>query len=210
MLPGMASGNAYGGVTLLQAVATGTAGGVSALAINKPTGTVDGDIMVAVMANGNGTTWTGDTGWTEIIDQGAHPYLRAAYKVASSEGSSYSFTGGTGTKTGFIATFRGFQYDTVSSSVTTLLGDGSLAITGITAAGGILIAAYAMPSGNTLQTSSTPSGMLSLAAASSAGVTDIFGYWQQIAAGATGTRSSTLGDSSGTFNNGGILIALKP
>lgn len=207
MLPGMCSPQGgSGGSIILQAVATGTGSGT--VVINKPSGTIDGDIMVAVMQGGNSGTWTGDSGWTEIIDQGAGPYMRAAYKVASSEGSSYTFTySGSGTESGFIATFRGYQYDTVSASVSILNGDGTLAITGITAAGGILIAAYALYNGAGV-TASTPSGMIP-AASEASGNSGIFGFYQQVAAGATGTRSSDLLNTN-PFNNGGILIALKP
>lgn len=207
MLPGLAS--AMGGFptrSYVQAVATGSGSGT--VAISKPTGTVDGDIMVAVMFGGNGGTWTGDSGWTEIIDQGATPNLRAAYKVASGEGASYTFTySGSGAEIGFIATLRGLQYDTASASVTTLNGDGSLAITGITAAGGVLIAAYALFNGTSLA-ASTPSGMVPLVS-ESPGSRAIFGFWQEVAAGATGTWASSI-TGTNPFNNGGILIALKP
>ena len=207
MLPGMSSvQGAFTGTTKLQATATGSGSGT--VVINKPTGTIDGDIMVAVMHGGNGGTWTGDTGWTEVIDQGVTPNLRAAYKVASSEGSSYTFTySGSGSERGFIATFRGYQYDTASASVTLLNGDGTLAITGITAAGGILIAAYALTNGAGLG-ATTPSGMTSMVSDLS-GSSGMAAFWQEVAAGATGTRSSNI-TGTNPVNNGGILIAIKP
>lgn len=88
------------------------------LAINKPTGTVDGDLMLAFMSaasHSTAITWAGDTGWTEIADQGLPPDLRIAYKVAASEGSSYTFTasGSTLTLAGSILTYRGASYESI-------------------------------------------------------------------------------------------------
>ena len=90
------------------------------LTINKPTGTVVNDLMVAVMADtGAAETWTGATGWTEIADQNASPNLRVAYKVAgASEASSYVFTrSGVVTEflSGCILTYRYAAYDTIGS-----------------------------------------------------------------------------------------------
>ena len=209
MLPGM--GSIMAGITVrsyLWAVSANNGSGTS-LTINKPTGTVDGDIMVAVMSGGNAGAWTGDTGWTEILDQGATPNIRAAYKVASGEGASYTFSHpASGGNYGFLATFRGLQYDTVSASASTQTGDGTLAVTGITAAGGVLIAAYAITNAFNGSSSSTPGGMISLASSGTGLGEGIFGYWQEVAAGATGTRSSSLGTDMG--QGAGILIALKP
>ena len=209
MLPGM--GSIMAGITVrsyLWAVSANNGSGTS-LTINKPTGTVDGDIMVAVMSGGNAGAWTGDTGWTEILDQGATPNIRAAYKVASGEGASYTFSHPAGGGNyGFLATFRGLQYDTVSASASTQTGDGTLAVTGITAAGGVLIAAYAITNAFSGLSSSTPGGMISLASSGTGLDGGIFGYWQEVAAGATGTRSSSLGTDMG--QGAGILIALKP
>lgn len=91
----------------------------SSLVINKPTGTQQGDIMVAFMGtSGVNATWTGDTGWTEVADQGSGFSLRVAYKVAgASEGASYTFTASvaTGKLAGTIVAYRNAAYDTVST-----------------------------------------------------------------------------------------------
>lgn len=174
------------------------------LAISKPPGTVDGDIMVAVMAAGTGgTTWTGDTGWTEVFDIGVSPRLRIAYKVAASEGSSYTFTQAepTAVCTGAIMTFRGVAYDVIGSDFVSS-GTSPIVAPGITAVGGLLLACYAK---NTVSTTfTTPSGMTSV-------VTDSSRYHvfsETIASGDTGSRTSTPSTASGATV--GVLLALKP
>lgn len=92
----------------------------SSLVISKPTGTAQNDLMIAFMGLGSSAsaTWTGDTGWTEIADQGASPDLRIAYKIAgASEGSSYTFTASTSSATlsGVILTYRNAAYDIIGS-----------------------------------------------------------------------------------------------
>jgi len=93
------------------------------LTVSKPSGTISGDLMLAVMsAGGTGSgSWTGDTGWTEIADEGSLPNLRLAYKMAGeSEPSIYTFTCAepNNLTTGCILTYRYASYDTVGVFVT--------------------------------------------------------------------------------------------
>ena len=92
--------------------------GVTTLVINKPTGTIEGDLMVAFMGSPASVTWTGATGWTEVADQGASPSTRIAYKVAGgSEPSSYTFTTSVSANTpsGSIVSIEGGSYDAIST-----------------------------------------------------------------------------------------------
>lgn len=184
------------------------------LTINKPSGVVSGDTLVAIVAGG-GVTWTGDTGWTEAIDQGALPGIRVAYKTAGgSEGASYTFTGSSSsTKFGIILCYRGVSWDVIGASVTTLTGDGALAISGVTSGAGtddgVLLAAVASFDTVTA-THSVPSGMRLIASHRESVNNRLLSIFAQtISGGATGTRSSTIGGGTSS-DNGGILIGLKP
>jgi len=83
------------------------------LTITKPTGTVDGDIMVAfVMGNGTNIS-TPPSGWTLLFSNstsldGTTTYFYCYTKVASSEPASYdwSMSGGAFTELGSISTYR--------------------------------------------------------------------------------------------------------
>jgi len=85
----------------------------SSITVNKPAGTQQGDLMIAVMSASVNATFTGATGWTEVVDQAVSPSLRVAYRYAgATEGSSYSFTSSPSgaSKAAAILTYRYAQY----------------------------------------------------------------------------------------------------
>lgn len=92
----------------------GGSNNTSTCIINKPTGTLDGHVMIAFIQTGGGVNISAPGGWT-LIDThshagGANLTNSIYYKVASSEGSSYTFTddsGGATPLTGAIATWSG-------------------------------------------------------------------------------------------------------
>ena len=92
----------------------GTALGDTTLSINKPAGTANGDVMVAVIgqvdAYGSGVL-AAPTGWTQLTAQaGANGATAVFYKVAASEGASYGFTvsgGDPHAAAGLIASYSG-------------------------------------------------------------------------------------------------------
>ena len=215
MLPGLMLPAGLMGTdnTGFQSYASGTVTNSASLVINKPTGTVSGDTLVAVMADQNGSTWTGASGWTERVDQGASPGFRVAMLTAGgSEPSSYTFTSSIGItiSEGMILCFRGFQYDTIGGAVSTLSGDGTLAISGITAAGGILLALAASNQASGSIAHTTPTGFVKVATSISSPTTSVgvSAFYKQVAAGATGSVSTDV--SGTTVDSGGILLGLKP
>ena len=186
-----------------------TTASTSTVVINKPTGTVDGDLMVAVMATGSTTrTWTGDTGWTEAADQGAQPNLRIAYKLAgASEPASYTFTIDSATANGIsgcILTYRYAEYDTIGTFVTNA---NPLAITSIapSLSQSILIAVGARRDASI--TLGTPTSMTARVTDNDA-ITPSYKVCDQVVAkGPTGTRSMSTGN---TTSVSGIMLAIKP
>ncbi len=60
------------------------------LLLAVPSGTADGDLLLAVIAKNTGRTFTAPSGWTELAMGDA--YWQVFYKVASSESGSYEFT----------------------------------------------------------------------------------------------------------------------
>lgn len=187
---------------------TSTGGNVGTLVINKPTGTVEGDLMVAVMSKAVDATWTGDTGWTEVADQGLNPSLRVAYKVAgASEGGSYTFTANTSSNgvSGSILTYRYAAYDTIGSFVT---GANPLVLSSISPSESqsVLIAAGAR--GTVSTTLGTPTSMTAQVTDSDADAPSYIVCDQIVAKGPTGTRSMSTGGSSTSV--AGIMLSIKP
>lgn len=91
-------------------IALGT--NASSIALTLPSGLSDGDLMVAVVGHGNTSTWTAPAGWTKALETNAPDSegLLIAYKVASSESGSQTFTADAGTNrsiAGGIIAIRG-------------------------------------------------------------------------------------------------------
>jgi hypothetical protein len=178
------------------------------ITVAKPTGTSDGDLMVAFMSNYNaGTTylWTGAAGWTEAADLNAKPSARVAYKVASSEGASYDFVAGQSLNIAYIVTIRRGTYDAVGS----FASDGaSIVAPEITCAveNSLLLAFMATPAVHPLNAAppTPPSGMNLVC-----NYSDVSAVFQQrVGAGLTGTRTSTLAAGTGVVT--GILVSISP
>lgn len=180
------------------------------LTISKPTGTTQNNLMIAIMVSGNdvGTTWTGDTGWTEIKDQNASPDLRIAYKIAgASEGDSYTFTNSSSADylSGCILTYRNAAYDTIGT-VGTATSGGNCTAAQITVANNmsILIAAFANDRDSV--TFPTPAGMSAVISDSGANSPSYAIFSQLVNAGASGTKSSDCSGSSGYV--AGVLLSI--
>jgi len=103
-----------------------TSGVSSTIVVNKPAGTVNGHVMIAFIGyfrnSGVPTTPpTAPSGWTALASSPQHGYwgsttgwiLHAYWKVASSEGSSYTWTLASSTDTtGSISTYSGCHAST--------------------------------------------------------------------------------------------------
>jgi hypothetical protein len=175
------------------------------LTINVPSGTADGDLMVAFMAADGDTTWTGATGWTEVADGGNSPSLRVAYKVASSEPASYTFTSAQSRVTaGSILTYRGASYDAIGSFA---LNASPLVVTGPTAAADFSVLLVAAADVNESITFGAPIGMTPEVTQNDATKPSYSVFDQYVAAGATGTRSVT---SPNSVNVSAIALTIKP
>jgi hypothetical protein len=171
--------------------------------VNKPTGTQEGDLMIAVMqASASGVTPTYPSGWTQaILDTTGNSSAAIAYKVAgASEPSSYDF--GVGGSFGRCA-----QIITIRSATTLTVGtfdegtDTSLVAPSITATAGILLGWFIAESTPTL--SSAPSGMTQAIETGGGPVSWI--YYQTVASGSTGTKTLTI---SSFQENRAILVGV--
>lgn len=83
---------------VIESTSTNTAAGSATVTINTPSGTTDGDLLLAVLKKAYEFNSAGvvndESGWTTIAsisdDSGRITY-KAMYKTASSEGASYTF-----------------------------------------------------------------------------------------------------------------------
>lgn len=178
------------------------------LVINKPTGTVAGDLMVAVMASADAaaSSWTGDAGWSEVADLATGPNLRIAYKTAgAAEGGSYTFTVNNGNVlSGCILTYRYAAYDTIGSFA---VDADPLILPTISpsASQSILFAAGANKDANV--TLGTPAGMTARITDNNANQPSYIVCSRTVARGPAGTSSMSSGN---TLRVAGIMFSIKP
>lgn len=167
--------------------------------INKPTGVVSGDVLVACTVNLNGAAITPPAGWVNINDQvsGTALRLRIDRLVAgASEPASYTFTGAS---QGIISAYTGVD-NTAPVDVSSLDGGGAAgfptAASLTTAAASEMLVACAADAASVSWTA--PTGMTlreaTFSANSATGLADVI----QTAAGASGTKA--FSDTDGTPN----------
>lgn len=214
MLPGIGSFVGVGQVPnyVVSASVAEKAFAGTTLVINKPSGTASGDTLIAIMSGTSSATWTGDTGWTERLDEAAGGGLRIAELTAGgSEPSSYTFTlPGATVAVGQIICLRGVSFDAIAGSTTAISGDGNIVMSAITSAGGIILALVATENQAGTIAHSTPSGMYKIATTINSSVNRpaVSSFWQNVDAGSTGTRTTTV--SGAADGSSGILIGFTP
>jgi hypothetical protein len=169
--------------------------------VNKPTPVKENDLMIAFMKETSTIgTWTGDTSWTELVDQGAAPNIRVAYKVAgASEGASYTFTYTySGVLSVILVAFRGAAIDATGSLATVDPTTVVMPSITVTANSSVLLANVSTMGG---AVPTTPTGLVALYSGTSYPCL----YYQMVQSGATGDKSSTVGG-----NSSGLLVSVKP
>ena len=180
------------------------------LTFNVPVGTQNGDLMVALVAGGGGSGNVGDwanASWTWAVELTTSPNLAVAYRVASSEGSTVSFTTTGACKLGgVLRVFREAAWGTAGTVATG--SSTSVAASSITVPGSnsILLGHFAQASGNVTWTNS--SGMTKIAELDN----DSAGHsWyiatQDVGAGATGSKTITVNSSN---NWQAVLVSISP
>ena len=183
------------------------------ITIAVPTGTQDGDIMVAfITASDTGAAH--GTGWNDVIitQPRAGEDFAVFYRVASSEPANYTWSWGAGAGVGTIVTWRGVDF-VAPIEVAGAAGTAETSGTTLTAptrttlyAGALLVTAYSIRKSATF---STPTGMTERLDYQLAGDVMSLAVDEEViaAAGATGTRAST---TSQTINFGrAVSFALK-
>jgi len=196
--------------TFVASASTQNTVNTASLVISKPAGTVDGDLMIAIMCSdttGTGRLWSGDTGWTEVADSSLPTALRIAYKTASSEPSSYTFTSSSATTllSGAILTYRYAAYDTIAGDFTSEANPLALTSISPSQSQSILIAVGARAAASI--TLGTPTSMTARVTDADATAPSYIVCSQAVAKGPAGIRLITTGS---TTNVAGIMLAIKP
>lgn len=179
-----------------------------AITINKPTGTLENDLMIAVYSGDGTQTWTPATGWTEVLDYNTRAGIGVAWKVATAaEGSTYTFTssGGGTNYNGFIVTYSGAAFDVMGTATTS--GTSSIAISGITVSENLSILLSFVAQGATTNATFTPASGFSSLASNLTNRPPSQLWSKNIESGATGNQTFTSTESASLS---GVLFSIKP
>lgn len=215
--------NAWGQIALRGSATSATSSNTT-LTINKPTGVVSGDVMIAnITQTGNTTTNASLAGWTLIAgaqqSTGAPRRSTILYRVSDgAEGSSFNFALGSGTTSsvGSIIVFSGVDpsvFDVSPGSLTVGAGTSitvpgivtttnKVAVLFITGAGGLDGDIYSNWSG------STPAFSEIMDVSNTSVNNSVGAAWGVLSTkGATGDRTVEV---DGNYYWAGMLLALKP
>jgi hypothetical protein len=139
------------------------------IVINKPTGTVPGDVLVASIAVNGASTPTAPSGWIQIaaVTGASNPRLYSYYRVAGSgEPTIYTWTlSAAVANSGGIARYSGVNnatpLDSAATQASSATAVSSLAVPAVTTVtnGAMLVGAAAINSSNETITITSPTGM---------------------------------------------------
>jgi hypothetical protein len=196
--------------------------------VTKPTGTVDGDIVVLGIVTGTATEaldptppggFTLLTGYpTDASDGGFNVEMRVYYKIASSEGADWTFTHSANASQGFALAYRNVNGGTpidVNPSINTGTGSTATATTITTVTNNAMVLYVAHDWGSNTGTLSPPSGSTPTFTEriDAVGATGIVYVADGLlaTAGATGSKTQTNNNTPASSDAwGASLFALRP
>ncbi len=191
------SGGALGGLD----IATYTQGGdadAETITLDRPPGTVAGDLLVAVMGAESGSRWTQPAGFVEEMDEN-EPASAVAHRITGlSEPGSYEFKitpGNHHALAALLLRFEGAIFAAIGDHEEHA-GDGDLVVPGVTLDEDGLLVVAVISKLDEGQSHSTPSGMTAGPTYAQAPEGPLISLFvESVSAGATGTRTCTIADS---------------
>lgn len=183
-------------------VNTGTGIGISGGAQN-----LIGDLLVSLAASdGSNAVWSTPAVFAKTYDPGSGADV-AAFQGFSAHNGNWGYSTSTSTsnnKAFACLVFRGAAF-ALAGSGATRSGTGNLVLPSITMPeGGILIALIG--SANAAATHSVPTGMTQGAQTPGIGYPRITGFLEEVGAGASGSRTVSVGGTPG--NSAGLLMGI--
>lgn len=170
------------------------------LDVTKPT-CINGDVLISLaLADGN-VTWTTHTGFTELLDSQRAEISRRT--VDTTEAATLTFTSSANHSraSGAVVCLRGGTYDTIGSVSAEASSPAAPSIT-MTGAG-IVLAIFWRAADSVAFTA--PTGFTPVAVDNDGDSPSYAIFYKEVAAGATGTVTSTLTAGKGY----GVLVGVK-
>lgn len=180
------------------------------LTVTKPSGTVDGDLLIAIgRCSGAASITKPDSSWDDSFSLSvAAPFF---WKKAASEGSNYTFvvSGAVTTSEVSIVRISGQHASSPIDAVSGVTGAGALVIPALTSAGANRLLMQMVVKLGTGNTWSGPGSQTERYDTTSSNVNFTYaGGDEVVGSGSTGTRTWT--PSSGTATSVGYMVAIAP
>jgi hypothetical protein len=199
----LAPASAYAAVGLVAAESAQNAAGATTLVVTKPSGVVEGNVMVATVTVKETGAVTPPSGWTAILNLTQGTALRQVtyYKVATaSEPSSYSWSLGTSrAASGGIADYSGVNPTVPVDATASATGaSGNAAVPGATtsAPNDLVLAVASFAASTTVTPDASTTERFDVASGSN--TTEVADF-AQASAGATGAKTATPLVSTGAW-----------
>ena len=205
-------GNAFGAIEYRSANFHTNSASTKTNTITKPTGTIDDDVMVAIITcNNSGQTVTPPAGWTSLQKDGTSygATTEIFWKLASSEGVEYTFTIGTEARnTGVIASFSGCDIADVidGSTVNNSSSTNQVALGITTGTDNVMLVFLGGLDTSSTRTWTPPSGFDEAIETDSVAPAEI-SYGIQESQGASGDKTAVISGSSSGISS---LVSLNP
>ena len=179
--------------------------GISSLAVNKPTGTIDGDILVAFVTSDASTTLS-CTGWTKQTENASIFGTFATFtKTAASEGASWSFTAAASKMMVQVICVSGATAVDVFGTYPTPYSANPAVAASVTPTSSAIMFAAFFNSQATNSVTVDPAAM-TLVDSQTQTYQGLFVYQESVPGGSTGTRQVSWNSPSGCTQ---ALIAIK-
>lgn len=183
---------------------------VTSVTFNVPTGTQNGDLMVALLSAGGGNNDVEDwvnANFTFAVKNVTIPNIAVAYRVASGEGATVTFTTTKGCKMGgVLITYRNAQWGITGITATgtsTAVTANSINVS----AASILIGAFAQSTSNVTWTNNSDMTFLAELDSDGNGHSWYFATSVIASSGATGNKTIT---ASGSNPYQAVLCSVAP
>lgn len=191
------------GTPALRADTTVASGARSTLTIGKPTGTADGDLLVAAIIVDSADTVTAPAGWNLIattLYSASAKHTKTYWKVASSEGASWDWTIGASVgNNGWVGAYTGCKITNVAAELVSSSNPNQAGVTNVvasavttTAVNSLLIGVWFCAGARTWNT--VPADMTNESTAS--GPSTLIADSVQAEVGSSGTKTAVLSSAA--------------
>lgn len=186
-----AAGN-QGTAPVYQSNTTASKSTGTTLTINKPSGVVAGDLLIAVLVANQTAGWNQLTGWTRLINSVTDPSTSFQYRIADgTEGASFGFVGASIRASGTVIHFTNATSAYVGTVSTGSVASQTAPSVTITKNKSLALSIFTADANNQTWTNVRPNVIVAFSTECSFNIS-----YEEVNAGATSADSATMSTSN--------------